>query len=495
MTTATSFDSVDAWPTLADVHGYLRHCATTFERYVTLTRCGESVEQRPIYAITVTDPAHDASDKQSALIVAAEHGTEHSGTVAALRLLHWLLHDDEGRATLAQQTVRLVPVVNVDRYDSDDALLNANGVNLWADYHYDGSPPSQPESRALWELMETTQPDLFLSLHGTSEDWEARGYHRTWESTGIAYTNAYARSYNRKVIDRINRPAEAAGFPMDLGEEDLERILPLLPGRHAHHSMTTANHYAGSPDFAYQRYHSLAMVMEIAYPESGFLRCREAVRLGNAAWEYEDLPGYPNRIITAACLSRLTLVAGGSSAAERRASRVRLWQHSQNLLIGMTPNHPTHIGGFASRREEDFTALQQWTNTPDTLLRHWKNDDLTFPETERTLEAAGLLDKSALGWSDGFGVSRCREREEGRGFEAIGYNPALRTPNAPMAAALRFRIDRRTRPRRAILNDEPAPFRHWTDRRYGYVEIQLRPDWQRAVFVIETTPVPGFRAT
>ena len=216
----------------------------------------------------------------------------------------------------------MIPVVNPDGYDTYHQS-NMNGVNLYADYSLTG-PPSQPESRAVWEVMERYAPEVFGACHG---HWrQVRTY--AFENCQGAYgTSRYDRTHARLFAEEVNRACEAAGYPQDRMEEDSERVLSPLPG--------FPNQGARSGDlitpgvYAYHRFHTMLFSMEIMYEESGLVKIRKILELGNQPWRYENTPGYPVRVMTPP--EGHAVVAYGTTAAERRTSRLELWRNNDAI--------------------------------------------------------------------------------------------------------------------------------------------------------------------
>ncbi len=473
------------WPTCQEIHDYFIELSKEKSDFFSFREIGLSVEQRPLWVAEISDSKISDTTKQTAVFIATEHGGERSATGTTLELIKWLISPD-AKTLLEKQRILIVPVVNVDAYETNGNLVNRNDINLFADYNYDGSKPTQPEAQAIWNLVEKEKPDIFISLHGMSMDYDASGYHRIWESTSVAYTNNLERSYNRKIIDRINAAAEAEGYSMDLGAEDLERCLPFIPGNEFH-SLPTFGHTGGSPSYCYNRFHSLSFVMEIGPVRSGFLRCREILAIGSECWEYECFPGYPNRIITSACISTMVVTAGGETARERRENRCLLWRNSKNLTTGIGGRNATRIIGFMSRSKEDYTELQNFKNT-GALLEYFEAKGTPIKNSLEVLEEEWK--QVPLVWNDAKAVARIRERPNVQDFPEPYYDDNLGTEKLNMKACMRFRLDLEVTPERVLLNDKEISskeYRTWQDKRFKYLEVDLKPDWLRAVVVIKTS--------
>lgn len=95
-------------------------------------------------------------------IIARQHGTESSGTEAALALLNYFstTEDETSRLILEQLTIVAVPMANPDGVVAS-RRANAAGVDLNRDW----SAQSQPETRAIVQAVERWQPLAVLDLH------------------------------------------------------------------------------------------------------------------------------------------------------------------------------------------------------------------------------------------------------------------------------------------------------------------------------------------
>jgi len=125
---------------------------------------GYSVQGRPI--------EHDVigRGRQTVLILATIHGDEAAGTPLVQRLeQHLLRHPD----LLRGRRVVLVPLANPDGY-AEHTRGNAHGVDLNRNFpagNFRGSrahgdaPLSEPESRALFELLDRYRPARVVSIH------------------------------------------------------------------------------------------------------------------------------------------------------------------------------------------------------------------------------------------------------------------------------------------------------------------------------------------
>ncbi len=357
-----SVDSGDllSYPSLPELESFYRALQDEFPGYVALEEAGHSVQGRAIWLLTITGRDTSDEDKQRVLMVGQEHGQERSASLALLELARWLVTPAAAEIR-RRQRIGLMPVVNPDSWE-DLRFNNVNDVNLYADYSLDGEP-TQPESQTVSEILARMQPELFCSLHGTEFGWK----YRMGESNGFSWTTSqFDRSHSRLFIEEINRAAESAGFPQDRGEEEAERILPWLPGN-IHHSYYSGRRIT-SCVHAYHRYHTLTNTMEVHHPLSGLIRCRRMLELGNQPWRTESVAGYP--VLTMFQQDETFVAAYGQTAAERRASRVQLWAHSDQFVVARGVNEPVGMALTAFSLDPD--DFDRWRSLEiDTFLQQY----------------------------------------------------------------------------------------------------------------------------
>ena len=138
--------------------------AGTLESAVAWNKIGASREGRDILEATF------GSGPDTILLLASIHGNEAAGTPLLKKLAAELLHEP---AWLEGRRVVIVPVVNPDGLARSNRA-NARGVDLNRNFpadnwkskrRYGTEPLSEPESCALFELIERTQPNRIITLH------------------------------------------------------------------------------------------------------------------------------------------------------------------------------------------------------------------------------------------------------------------------------------------------------------------------------------------
>lgn len=296
------------WPTYEEIGNFLEDLAS-YSKYIVFEKKGKSVKGRPIYLAKITDPSINDENKEIVLITAGVHGLEKAGVWSSLKLMEFLIGDEElACETRKKQIVVFIPAVNPDGYEAEDNL-NANGCNLQPDF--DTEKNQQPESILTCQILDELKPEVVVDVHGsivnswmTEIEWTGYSAHRC------------DRPFNRKIAYLMAEAAEEAGYPQDYAEEDSEIIISDF----GNDAPTTLRYYA------YRKYHALAIAMEVGCDAGSFLaRMKKLFQIGNSTWPSEHYPGYPVRVMARGW--RYFVAVYGKKAVERRKSRIELWGH------------------------------------------------------------------------------------------------------------------------------------------------------------------------
>jgi hypothetical protein len=343
------------WPSFEKIQARLENWAHSHRDILRLEVLGKTAQGRPLYAIHLNDPAAPEQDKEHVLITAQHSGIERSGTTSVLLLVEWLLSGDPGaREILRRQNMIAMPVVNPDGYVAG-SHANSMGQDPYIAWGLEGpkNPIKTPEAVAVQTMMDRHQPELHADIHGIDLAFPG---HSMIEESGQAYSNVSLRSYHQGIIDQMNAAAEAEGYPSDRLEQDAERIfwgpeLNTIPEK-----VWTGRSRPYAAIYCYSRYHSLALASEIAWERSGLLRHRRLLQIGNETWPGEYYAGYPTRVIASNNYHLLT--AYGRTAADRRTSRIELWNKQRQITVAM--NNPPTEGFVLYACATSPAAAGQW---------------------------------------------------------------------------------------------------------------------------------------
>ncbi len=129
---------------------------------------GRSVEGRAIEAISIEGGG--GSGSFTVLIIASIHGSEPAGTPLVNRLIeHLQQHPDvlEGRRVILVPNANPDGFFHVRRGNMRGVDLNRNfpSKNFTAKPRHGQEPLSEPESQALFDLIQSQRPDRVISIH------------------------------------------------------------------------------------------------------------------------------------------------------------------------------------------------------------------------------------------------------------------------------------------------------------------------------------------
>jgi zinc carboxypeptidase len=314
------------WPPYDKLEALLKLWAGEHSEIMELEQLGRSVEGRPVYAVSLTDGQADADQKEHALVTSLHGGLERSASTTVMAIIEWLLSGDPtAREILRRQVVVCLPVPDPDRYEKGEVSP------LYGSWNVDGPIQAAkiPEGTFVQRVIDRLQPELHADIHGTNLEFER---YIMFESSATSYSNTALRPYHRDIIRQMDEAALAEGFPSDTAESDAERI---FYGRGLANIQDRC--WIGQPRFygamyAYYHFHSLIAASEVAWERSGLLRHRRLLEIGNERWPGEYYHGYPTRVIMGNTHARIT--AYGHTAAQRRNSRVELWNRFGEFTFG-----------------------------------------------------------------------------------------------------------------------------------------------------------------
>lgn len=269
---------------------------------------GASVQGREIPCVIFGDPAQGADDRQHALIISGQHGSEESGRAIAIALMRFLASGDpEAKEILRRQTVAVLPCCNPDGSQAN-TYHNISDINTAHDFPFEGKPVS-PESQAVDAFAMEFAPELHIDIHGMAGGsmndrvWfeNVHGYSLNgYFATLMAHTAMRAAETGGYPVCEVRPPAVFAG-----GTSTSLRI-----GEKLSYTMNTL----GFGLEAIEKYYT-----EKEWCEAGMLRLRALLKFGCDDTFDLGSPGYPNLLL---CGSRVCgLYAHGVTAAQRRQNR------------------------------------------------------------------------------------------------------------------------------------------------------------------------------
>jgi len=151
-----------AWSMIYTPQHLRRHLGKIYlSDCVKLERIGSSVEDRPIYQVTIA-PEEAIQERRAAVwIIAQQHGYEMGGAAICEGIMEFLLSDDPAAEEAKRELVwKIVPMVNPDAMSRPWFRYNAHGIDLnrnWDTFDngsgHDAEAP-EPEVQAVKTVVE-----------------------------------------------------------------------------------------------------------------------------------------------------------------------------------------------------------------------------------------------------------------------------------------------------------------------------------------------------
>ncbi|MBN1106129.1 MAG: hypothetical protein JXL84_22155 [Deltaproteobacteria bacterium] len=315
---------------------------------------GKSTGGWDVPAVFVTNGDRPDQDKQIAVVTAARHGQEFGARVVAPEILRFLASEEAGKIRDTQKVI-VVPVVNPEGFVANQFCSSRTSL-------------TRTERLVLGCLFRANPPDMIIDYHSLGEKAGSKYDMGDMEVILPANTTRWAvdEQVHLHVAQRMVDAAEEAGWPYEIhtledlaayyfGEKEvgnmpwtfLKEKMYLLHMQDSHDDydipeeaalntmtgqagQTTYTNYTCGP--AYMKWHSLVFGMEVnhgAIPdagdvgESGMVPCTALLKMGSERFSWEKDPGYPVNILHGDF--RVSIRPVGRNAAERRASRIRIW--------------------------------------------------------------------------------------------------------------------------------------------------------------------------
>ena len=337
------FDHIPAGEAgLQEVYQWVDGLVAANEHVARKELIGISEEGREIPAVFITDPNVLDSNKETAIITLARHGQEAGTRVVGPEIMNYLVSGD-AKDILGSQQVIIIPVANPDGFIRND-------------FHSHLTRLTHTERTVLGKLFNAYPPDMMLDYHSLGKTEGSRFDSGDMEAIIPANTTRWAvdEQVHLYAAERMREAAEDAGYPFEIhsledthayyfGDRGVggvpwtflrEKVFLLhmqdfndnfdIPDRAAY------TNYTCGP--AYMKWHTLVFGVETNHwsiPDaadvaiSGLIPCKTMLKLGCTRFPWEREKGYPVNILHGDFRNSIRPV--GKNAAERRASRTRLW--------------------------------------------------------------------------------------------------------------------------------------------------------------------------
>ena len=396
---------------------------------------GKSPDDWDIPAVFITNKDIADDNKQIAVVTAARHGQEFGARVVGPEILHFLT--GEGAKEIRDtQLVIVVPVVNPEGF-----VLNKFCSSL--------TSLTKTERLILGALFRAYPPDMIIDFHSIGAETGSQFDVGDMEVIIPANTTKWAmdEQIHQYVAQRMLDAAEESGWPYEIHTlEDLatyyfgrreignmpwsymkEKMFMLhmqdfydnydipeesdMPNATSEPGGTAYTNYTSGP--AYMKWHSLVFGMETNHgaltqagdvAESGMVPCAALLKMGSARFPWEKVSGYPVNLLHGDF--RVSIRAVGNNAAERRASRIRIWgerhhfNHPQrqmkdlNTTVAMVryfgDDFPMQFALCLRMRQKNIKSVQLGSKEIDFEV--FKDRCSTFVYIPLIMERAGVLE-------------------------------------------------------------------------------------------------------
>lgn len=327
-------------PSVTEIESGLRGWQERSPERLEVIEFARSAQGRPLLCARISDRTVPDGDKQVVLFTATHAGPEFNSCTGLLRTTKWLLGDEGPAPELRRNIVTLIcPCCNPDGYEIGEVepqkawgnLIGGNpcsGSYTWDDVR---EPERNPEAVGLVRLMDEYMPDVHIDVHGVRYRQQAM-----WDTTGWSWGSSLARPYCRRLAHEMDYAADGAGFFPILPEDSAGRLRVTAPVEGARDHFCFAPPAISSAVFATHRFHTIAFHIETGFDEGTLVRLRRCLELGTKRWRGELYEGYPT--LQVGGWVSMTVAAWGTTAGQRRASRVELWRNTSQMAYGC--GHP-----------------------------------------------------------------------------------------------------------------------------------------------------------
>lgn len=183
---------------------------------VKVTELGRSVEDRPIYQLTL------GQGKKRVLAWTQMHGDEHTATAAVFDLLKYITADEQRAwrdSWFKEITLYLIPMVNPDGA-AQNSRVNAQGIDI----NRDALALQSPEGQLLMAAAKQIKPHYAFNLHDQNR------FHAAGDNPNPATISLLAPAYNE--AREINDTRKAAMQLIAYVKPLLEQQIPAHLGRY-----------------------------------------------------------------------------------------------------------------------------------------------------------------------------------------------------------------------------------------------------------------------
>ena len=239
---------------------------------------GRSAENDPVYALTISDFSVSEDEKFNILIAGLHVGGERAALFAAIETIRFLLRKSSQKY-LKKFAVTLMPSVNpygcfrtdIDQYHNNSAGFDPY-VGKWGkSFNYPdltlADEENEPELAAFLKVVDEIKPEILLDWHGAN----GHAGETMRETLGASLSNHFIMPWATRLLDAMRKEINRGNSAVFDLEEYLERIPAPLEYRQMFPNQVRPSNAVFYPDlYAYFKYHTMPVVMEIGQAETGW---------------------------------------------------------------------------------------------------------------------------------------------------------------------------------------------------------------------------------
>lgn len=319
--------------------------------YGRLKIAGYSREKDAVYALTISDFSVPDDEKFNILIAGLHVGGEFAAFSAAVETIKFLMRKSSLKY-LKKFAVTLMPAVNpygcfrknIAQYHNNSAGFDPY-VGKWGkSFNYPDLTPAdaenEPELAAFLKVVDEIKPEILLDWHGAN----GRPGETMRETLGASLSNHFIMPWATRMLAAMRKEINKGSSAVFDLEEYLERIPAPAEYRQMFPNQVRPSNAVFYPDmYAYFKYHTLPVVMEIGQKETGWRALK-----GLMDYALKLPPEYRGSLPVdhiGTDFGNLVVASYGHNPGMRRRSRVELWSNANKFMtFYATPMYLGELG-------------------------------------------------------------------------------------------------------------------------------------------------------
>lgn len=344
--------------------GTMYYHATKSPDKFRLEKRGESPKGLPVYLAVMTDRKVPDEDKKVILLTAFHSGAERTATAGLLAFTEWLMGDSElAQESLRKNIILMMPICNPDGFFLREALMNSKhfdpysasrGNRIDLNTLQPKEPSIAPEHIAYQSVANEYQPDFHLDVHGTGLHFNAYIQPMT---VGRAGSCSSLGPWDQNLRAGMAAAGPKNGFGvMDIPIASQRLIWGSAMGKKQEPFCDMGQPYYYSAMYGYFKHHTMPCILESTWNFSVTEPLKELLRLANQGFSTGPVKDFAVNTIKTNFMTQLE--SYGGTAAERRKSRVTLWQKQHYFAVGTSyPNSANYMIGAVAYGKDGLLAL------------------------------------------------------------------------------------------------------------------------------------------